>query len=45
MKKKSSKRYKKLLELSKEKKTETIDNAIAKIKKNCTRKNERFKRT
>ena len=38
MKNKSSKRYKKLLELSKEKKTETLEEAIKKIKKNCTAK-------
>ena len=36
--KKSSKRYKKLIELSKDKKNETIDEAIKKIKKNCTTK-------
>ena len=38
MKNKSSKRYKKLLELSKDKKTETLDEAIKKIKNNCTAK-------
>ena len=38
MKNKSSKRYKKLLELSKDKKTETLEEAIKKIKKNCTAK-------
>ena len=36
--KKRSKRYKKLIELSKDKKNETIDEAIKKIKKNCTTK-------
>ena len=43
MKKKSSKRYKKLLDLSNNKKNETIDDAIIKVKKNCKRKNEGFK--
>ena len=39
MKKKSSKRYKKLLETSKDKKAlETLDDAIKKVKKNCTTK-------
>ena len=38
MKKKSSKRYKKLLEVSKDKKSESIDEAIVKVKKNCTSK-------
>ena len=38
MKKKTSKRYKKLLEISKGKKSETIDEAINKVKKNCTSK-------
>ena len=38
MKKKSSKRYKKLLELSKDKKSEPISDAITKVKKNCTTK-------
>ena len=38
MKKKSSKRYKKLLEESKLKKIETLEEAIKKIKKNCTAK-------
>jgi len=38
MKNKSSKRYKKLIEISKDKKSETIDEAIAKVKKNCTTK-------
>ena len=38
MKKKLSKRYKKLLEISKDKKRETLDEAIKKIKKNCTAK-------
>ena len=38
MKKKSSKRYKKLLEVSKGKKSETISEAITKVKKNCTTK-------
>ena len=36
--KKSSKRYKKLLELTKDKKIENIDDAIIKVKKNCTSK-------
>ena len=38
MKKNKSKRYKKLVELSKDKKIETIENAIKKIKENCTTK-------
>ena len=38
MKKKSSKRYKKLLEISKDKKRESISDAITKVKKNCTTK-------
>ena len=38
MKKNISKRYKKLVELSKDKKIETIENAIKKIKENCTTK-------
>tara|TARA_B100000029_G_scaffold332747_1_gene324921 strand:- start:181 stop:870 length:690 start_codon:yes stop_codon:yes gene_type:complete len=38
MKKNTSKRYKKLLEASKDKKIENIDEAIKKIKKNCTAK-------
>ena len=38
MKKKTSKRYRKLLELSKGKKSETISDAITKVKKNCTTK-------
>jgi len=38
MKKKSSKRYKKLLEISKNKKNESISDAITKVKKNCTSK-------
>ena len=38
MKFKSSKRFKKLLEISKDKKIETIDEAIKKVKKNCTTK-------
>jgi large subunit ribosomal protein L1 len=38
MKKKSSKRYKKLLEISKNKKSESISDAITKVKKNCTSK-------
>tara|TARA_Y100000590_G_scaffold274690_1_gene308380 strand:+ start:940 stop:1632 length:693 start_codon:yes stop_codon:yes gene_type:complete len=36
--KKSSKRFKKLLEFSKDKKIENIDDAIIKVKKNCTSK-------
>ena len=36
--KKSSKRYKKLLDLSKDKKTETLEEAIKKVKSNCTTK-------
>ena len=38
MKKKISKRYKKLLENSKDKKIETIEDAIKKVKLNCTTK-------
>ena len=38
MKLKSSKRFKKLLEISKDKKIETIDEAIKRVKKNCTTK-------
>ena len=38
MKKKSSKRYKKLLDSSKTKKNELINEAITKVKKNCTAK-------
>jgi large subunit ribosomal protein L1 len=38
MKKKPSKRYKKLLELNKIKKIETIEEAIKKVKSNCTTK-------
>ena len=38
MKKKVSKRYKKLLSISKDKKVESIDTAIKKIKSNCTTK-------
>ena len=38
MKLKASKRFKKLLEVSRDKKIETIDEAIKKIKKNCTAK-------
>jgi len=38
MKKKPSKRYKKLLELSKNKKVEILEDAIKKIKVNCTTK-------
>ena len=38
MKNKSSKRYKKLLEASKDKKVETLEEAIKKIKNNCTAK-------
>jgi large subunit ribosomal protein L1 len=38
MSKKLSKRYKKLLDLSKDKKSETLEEAIKKIKKNCTTK-------
>ncbi len=38
MKNKSSKRYKKLLETSKDKKVETLEDAIKKIKNNCTAK-------
>ena len=38
MKKKVSKRYKKLLAISKDKKVESIDTAIKKIKSNCTTK-------
>ena len=36
MKKKSSKRYKKLIEVSKGEKNEPISDAITKVKKNCT---------
>ena len=38
MKLKASKRFKKLLEVSKDKKIETIDEAIKNVKKNCTAK-------
>ena len=38
MKLKASKRFKKLLEISKDKKVETIEEAIKKVKKNCTTK-------
>lgn len=38
MKIKASKRYKKLLETNKDKKVETIEDAIIKVKKNCTSK-------
>ena len=38
MKLKSSKRFKKLLEVSKDKKAETIEDAIKKVKNNCTTK-------
>ena len=38
MKKKNSKRYKKLLEISKEKNVSKIDEVISKVKKNCTTK-------
>jgi len=38
MKKKFSKRYKKLLEISKDKKIEALEEAIKKVKKNCTTK-------
>ena len=38
MKLKVSKRFKKLLEVSKDKKIETIEDAIKKVKKNCTTK-------
>ena len=38
MKLKASKRFKKLLEVSKDKQIETIDEAIQKVKKNCTTK-------
>ena len=38
MKRKTSKRYQKLLEVTKDKKSETIDEAITKVKKNCTSK-------
>ena len=38
MKKKSSKRFRKLLEICKDKNIETIENAIKKIKLNCTTK-------
>ena len=38
MKKRISKRYKKLLELSKDKKTERLEDAVKKVKQNCTAK-------
>ena len=38
MKKKNSKRFKKLLEISKEKKSLMIEDVISKVKKNCTTK-------
>ena len=38
MKKKSSKRFRKLHEICKDKNIETIENAIKKIKLNCTAK-------
>ena len=38
MSKKNSKRFKNLLEISKDKKIETLDNTISLIKKNCTAK-------
>ena len=38
MKNKLSKRYKKLLDISKNKKSESIEEAIIKVKKNCTSK-------
>ena len=38
MKSKSSKRYKKLLETSNEKKALALDDVIKKVKKNCTTK-------
>ena len=38
MKNRCSKRYKKLLEIAKDKKTETAQDAINKIKNNCTAK-------
>mgnify|MGYP001349238892 FL=1 len=38
MKIKTSKRFRKLLEMSKDKKTEIIEDAIKKVKKNCTTK-------
>ena len=38
MKLKASKRFKKLLEVSKDKKIETIEEAIKMVKKNCTTK-------
>ena len=38
MKKKFSKRFRKLIELSKERKTETLEDAIKKVKNNCTTK-------
>ena len=38
MKIKASKRFKKLIEISKNKQTETIEEAIKKVKKNCTSK-------
>ena len=38
MKKKLSKRFKKLIEFSKDKKSLLIDDAISKVKNNCTTK-------
>jgi len=38
MKIKASKRFKKLIEISKNKQIETIEEAIKKVKKNCTSK-------
>ena len=38
MKKNFSKRFKKLIDLSKTKKTESIDNAVKNVKNNCTAK-------
>ena len=38
MRKQRSKRYKTLLEVSKDKKIETIENAIKKVRANCTTK-------
>jgi len=38
MKKKKSKRYKKLFDISQGKKAETVEDAIIKVKKNCTTK-------
>ena len=38
MKKTNSKRFRSLLESNKDKKTESIDDAIKKVKKNCTAK-------